>query len=143
VVAESLNTGPVADKEVQVVRAALGLQRVFAGLAAEVEQETGTRLRLRCGITSGEATVGYLGGAEYADYTLVGRIVNLAARLEQAAEPGHILVDRATVEAARAQIAFEPRPPVHAKGIAEPVEVCEPVRATAAAAEAAPATFEI
>ena len=49
-------------------------------------------LQLRCGIHQGRAVVGMFGGRQRKDYTAIGKAVNIAARLEQAATPGSILI---------------------------------------------------
>ena len=49
-------------------------------------------LKLRCGIHQGKAVVGMFGGEQRKDYTAIGTTVNIAARLEEAANPGNILI---------------------------------------------------
>jgi signal transduction histidine kinase/class 3 adenylate cyclase/CheY-like chemotaxis protein len=55
-------------------------------------------LSFRCGIHQGTAVVGMFGGSERSDYTAVGPSVNIAARLQVAAEPGRILVSAAVAD---------------------------------------------
>jgi class 3 adenylate cyclase len=55
-------------------------------------------LQFRCGIHQGTAVVGMFGSAERADYTAIGPSVNIAARLQQAATPGSILVSAAVAD---------------------------------------------
>ncbi|MEB3343290.1 response regulator [Okeania sp.] len=49
-------------------------------------------VKFRCGIHQGSAVVGMFGGPERSDYTAIGPSVNMAARLQEAAEPNTILV---------------------------------------------------
>jgi tetratricopeptide (TPR) repeat protein len=56
---------------------------------------------------------------------MIGDVVNIAARLMQAAE-GDILCDRASFEAASKRITFEPLPPLPVKGRERPVDVFRP-----------------
>ncbi len=49
-------------------------------------------LKLRCGIHQGKAVVGMFGGGQRKDYTAIGTTVNIAARLEEVANPGSILI---------------------------------------------------
>ena len=49
-------------------------------------------LKLRCGIHQGNAVVGMFGGEQRKDYTAVGKVVNIAARLEKNAQPNSILI---------------------------------------------------
>ncbi len=56
------------------------------------------KLEFRCGIHQGTAVVGMFGGAERSDYTAVGPCVNIAARLQTAAQPGQILISAAVAD---------------------------------------------
>lgn len=52
-------------------------------------------LKMRCGIHQGKAVVGMFGGGQRKDYTAVGKVVNIAARLQSVAEPNSILISSA------------------------------------------------
>jgi signal transduction histidine kinase/class 3 adenylate cyclase/two-component SAPR family response regulator len=56
------------------------------------------KLEFRCGIHQGTAVVGMFGGEERSDYTAVGPCVNIAARLQTAAQPGQILISAAVAD---------------------------------------------
>ena len=56
-------------------------------------------MRMRCGIHQGKAVVGMFGGGQRKDYTAVGKVVNIASRLQSVAIPGTILVSEATANA--------------------------------------------
>lgn len=90
-------------------------------------------LQCRIGIHTGEATVGSFGSRARADYTAVGRAVNLASRLESACPPGRVLLSAAAwaLVADRVVWKAEPREPLTAKGFATPVDVVELDPATA------------
>ena len=55
-------------------------------------------VQFRCGIHQGTAVVGMFGGSERSDYTAIGPAVNIAARLQEAAEPNSILVSAAVAD---------------------------------------------
>ena len=56
------------------------------------------RVQFRCGIHQGTAVVGMFGGEERADYTAIGPSVNIASRIQEAAEPNCILVSAAVAD---------------------------------------------
>jgi class 3 adenylate cyclase len=49
-------------------------------------------LKMRCGIHQGRAIVGMFGGRQRKDYTAIGKVVNIAARLQTVAIPNSILI---------------------------------------------------
>ncbi|KAM3099574.1 response regulator [Phormidesmis sp. 146-35] len=57
-----------------------------------------SKVQFRCGIHQGTAVVGMFGGEERADYTAVGPSVNIASRIQEAAEPDSILVSAAVAD---------------------------------------------
>ncbi|HJL16726.1 MAG TPA: adenylate/guanylate cyclase domain-containing protein [Sandaracinaceae bacterium LLY-WYZ-13_1] len=61
----------------------------------------GVEVQLAVGVNTGEAVVGNVGSRTRMEYTAIGDVVNVAARLETIARPQQILVTRATAEAAR------------------------------------------
>src|SRR5207244_4146956 len=92
-------------KEICAAEAAFTIRDRFAQISENLVKRGTPRLQIRCGITTGYVTFGYLGGLKHAAYTIVGRSVNLASRLQTAAEPGQIIVDKNT--AARLEGKFE------------------------------------
>lgn len=92
-------------------------------LAAEL-----TRLSVQgsIGIASGRAFCGEIGNERRREYTMIGDVVNLSARLMQAAGGG-ILADGATARAASAGVQFEALSAIKLKGKAQPVPVFRPI----------------
>lgn len=78
---------------------------------------------IRIGINSGFCDVGNFGSNLRMEYTIIGREVNLAARLEQAAEPGEILISSETYDLVQGAIQADARDPVLVKGFSEPMTV--------------------
>jgi class 3 adenylate cyclase/tetratricopeptide (TPR) repeat protein len=77
----------------------------------------------RGGVSTGQVYCGEVGSDIRREYAVVGDTVNLAARLMQAAPPGHLLIDQATHERVR-DVVLDGRPAaVSAKGKAKPVPV--------------------
>ena len=87
----------VREDALQCVKMAIAMQRGMAGLQAlwQVKGPSDT-FRIRIGINTGFCDVGNFGSDLRMDYTIIGPEVNLAARLEQAAAPGGILISSET-----------------------------------------------
>jgi class 3 adenylate cyclase len=104
------------DDALRAVRAADELRAGLAELNEELERSYGTRLELRMGVNTGEVVTGT------EERLATGDAVNVAARLEQAARTGEVLLGSETHRLVRASVEVEPVEAVEAKGKAEPVE---------------------
>jgi class 3 adenylate cyclase/tetratricopeptide (TPR) repeat protein len=115
----ALGLPPLAheDDPARGVQAALAMREALAALGR----------RVAIGVTTGRAFCGTVGGPRRREYTMLGAVVNLAARLMQEVGDG-VLCDQATATAARAALAFEALAPVRVKGRADPVAVYRPGR---------------
>jgi len=78
-------------------------------------------IEIRIGINSGECTVGNFGSETQMDYTIIGKVVNAASRLQSASEPGKILISDATRTLIENEIACEKRGPIQMRGIQDAV----------------------
>ncbi len=106
------------DDALRAVRAAAELNAAVRRLSDELMVELGVRLQIRTGVNTGAVVAGSArAGGSFA----TGDAVNTAARLEQAAAPGEVLMGRATYELVRDAVSVEEAEPVRAKGKAEPV----------------------
>src|SRR5215813_8875985 len=77
--------------------------------------------RARIGVNTGFCNVGNFGSADRMDYTIQGAEVNLAARLQSIAEPGHIVISYETYALVRDILVAHPLPPITMKGISREV----------------------
>lgn len=84
-------------------------------------------LRIRMGINTGFCTVGSFGTTHYMDYTVLGTNVNLASRLESAAEPGEILVSHETWSQVKDIVMCRDKGEIKVKGFTHPVKVYQVV----------------
>jgi tetratricopeptide (TPR) repeat protein len=105
------------DDALRAVRAADDLRRALVPLNEELGRRFQTRLQLRTGVNTGEVVAGT------EERLATGDAVNVAARLEQAAEPGEILLGEETLRLVRGAVEAESLPPVEAKGKSEPLAV--------------------
>ncbi len=78
-------------------------------------------INIRGGINTGPCRVGNFGSENHMEYGVIGREVNLAARLESNSEPNRILISEATYDLINDQIPCEARGKIRVKGIDEPV----------------------
>ena len=113
------------DHAVRACYAALRIQEAIGQYADNVQRTHGVNLRVRVGLNSGEVVVRSVGSDLRMDYTAVGQTTHLAARMEQIAEPGQILITADGVLASEGYVATKPLGPVQVKGLASPVEVYE------------------
>ncbi len=118
---------PVAheDHAVRACYAALRMQESVKRYAEEVLRRQGVPLEIRVGLNSGEVVVRAIGSDLHMDYTAVGQTAHLAARMEQLARPGTVLVTSAALELAEGFVEVKSRGLVPVKGLAEPVEIYE------------------
>jgi class 3 adenylate cyclase len=86
-------------------------------------QELGAEhpFQLRIGINTGYCTVGNFGGADRMDYTIIGNMVNMTARLQSHADVDGILIGHETYSLVKDVVASEERSPIRVKGFSEPI----------------------
>ena len=119
------------DHAVRACYAALAMQTAVTQYALEVQRRHGVPLQMRVGLNAGEVVVRAIGNDLHMDYSAIGQTTHLAARMEQMAMPGTILLTPAVLRLAEGFVQVTPVGPVPIKGLAEPVEVFELVGATA------------
>src|SRR5918996_144803 len=112
------------DDPERAVRAALAIREAIGELNAA---DPSLGLRVRIGVTTGEAMVTLGARPSAGEGMAAGDVVNVAARLQTSAPPGGILVDEATHRATQRVIEYRETEPVRAKGKAEPVPAWEVV----------------
>ena len=83
------------DVAVRALRCAMGMIRSLEGCNADLAARGARPFEIRIGIASGGLIQGNMGSDVRLEYTVIGDVVNLAARLESAASPGHALVPAA------------------------------------------------
>ena len=113
------------DHAVRACYAALRMQESVNRYADRVRRTEGVPIQIRVGLNSGEVVVGAIGNDLKMDYTAIGQTVHLAARMEQMATPGSVLMTPDALRLAEGYVQVKPLGPVSVKGLTEPVEVYE------------------
>jgi len=114
---------PIAHEDDPQRAVAAGLE-IVEGIAAYRERMKADRdldLNVRVGINTGPVVVGEVGSDLRLEYTAMGDAVNVAARMEQTAEPGTVQITGATLRLVAPLFDVEPRGAIEVKGKREPV----------------------
>src|ERR1700732_4520007 len=121
--------------------AALGIQRALTGTGDPLAA-AGVKLNLpvRIGIHTGSVVFGPIADGLPMDDTIIGDTANLAARLQQAAEPATILLSEATYRLAQSYVRVEPVGPLLLKGKSDPVSAFRLLEVSQARAALRPST---
>ncbi len=106
------------DDALRAVRAAVEMRARLSALNAELTQGRGITLASRIGVNTGEVVAGDPSSGQR---LVTGDAVNVAARLEQAAAPGDVILGEATYGLLRDIIRVEPVAPLALKGKSAPV----------------------
>jgi adenylate cyclase len=113
---------PCPDPALRAVRLALDMRDAVVSLT-QLWADRGHEIGFGVGIAQGYATLGRIGFEGRFDYTAMGTVTNLAARLCAEAKPGQILVTRRVAGAIDSIAALEPLGDIALKGLRRPVAV--------------------
>jgi len=113
------------DDALRAVRAADDMLAALATLNKELERDHALSLTVRIGVNTGEVVAG-----ETEQTLVTGDAVNVAARLEQAAEPGTVLLGAETMQLVRDAVTADEIPPLDLKGKSEPMPAYRLVEVT-------------
>src|SRR5262245_1314787 len=119
---------PVAqeDHALRACRAALQIQELAPRLArAKHLEPDDVDINVRVGLNSGEVVFHYIHNAQQIDYSVTGHSVHLAARMEQLARPGTILISESTLSACAGMLDVTPLGFVPVKGLDKSQRVFE------------------
>jgi class 3 adenylate cyclase/predicted ATPase len=109
-------TGAKPEDAQSAVRAGLAMQRELVAF----RQREGVELAMRVGINTGQASVSKV--ASTGEWNVIGDVVNVASRLEHAAELGSVLVGKATGMQVEGAFELAAQPPLAVKGKIDPLE---------------------
>ena len=125
---------PIAheDHAQRAVHAALGIKKALGVYGDELERRRGINFNVRQGINTGLVVVGSIGSDLRMDYTAIGDTTNVAARLQQASDPGHITISEVTHRLVSGYFHTRSLGELSLKGKAEPVQAWEVISARVA-----------
>lgn len=115
--------GPEPDAAIRAVQAALDLQVCLEELKVIWFARGILPIGAGIGVTTGDVTLGSIGSRERADFTIIGSVVNLAARLQAYARGGEVVIDDATHAESDNRFAVRPSLQIQVKGFEQPVTV--------------------
>jgi len=113
------------DHAVRACYAALRMQESVKKYADEVRRSHAAVVKIRVGLNSGEVVVRAIGSDLHMDYTAVGQTTHLAARMEQLADPGAIVITPDTLGLAEGYVEVTSLGLVPVKGLADALETYE------------------
>src|SRR5262252_7036290 len=113
------------DHAVRACYASLRMQENIGSLAEGLRQRHGLSVQIRVGLNSGQVVVRSVGSDLRMDYTAVGQTTHLAARLEQLAPPGQVLLTEQTLGLVEGYVAVKSLGPTPIKGLAGPIAIYE------------------
>ena len=122
---------PVAheDHPQRALHAALAMQEELRRYAERLRAEGMIPVEARVGVNTGEVVVRTIETGGHTEYTPVGHVTNLAARMQTAAPSGSIAASEATQRLCEGYFEFRTLGPTAVKGLNSPVEVYEVIRA--------------
>src|SRR5262249_34976471 len=113
------------DHAVRACYAAIRMQESVKKYAEEVRRSHAAVIKIRVGLNSGEVVVRSIGSDLRMDYTAVGQTTHLAARMEQLADPGAIVITPNTLALAEGYVEVKSLGAVPLKGLAGRIEIYE------------------
>jgi class 3 adenylate cyclase/tetratricopeptide (TPR) repeat protein len=113
------------DHAVRACYAALRMHESVKRYAEGVRRAEGIPIQIRVGLNSGEVVVRSIGSDLHMDYTAVGQTTHVAARMEQMATAGAILIPPETLTLVEGYVTVKPLGAMPVKGLEVPIEVYE------------------
>jgi hypothetical protein len=110
------------DDPVRAVHAALDIQASIQAYSRELEGVV-EDFQMRIGINTGPVVIGDIGSDLHVEYLALGDAVNIAARLQSAAQPGKVLLSQDSAHLVNTEFELKDLGEITAKGKAEPLQV--------------------
>lgn len=107
---------------VDAIKAAMEMQNATENLMKVREKENKERFEIGIAINTGIAIAGHVGSKNRIDYTVIGDCINVAARLEQKAKGGEIIIGEQTYRQIEGVFTIQKKGEMHAKNKTEPIK---------------------
>jgi adenylate cyclase len=111
------------DDAYRAVKVAVEQMEALAGFNDERVARGEEPVKIGIGINSGEVVAGYLGSSKALEYTVIGDVVNTAARLCSTAQADQIIISHNTYERVKDYFEVEELPPAQVKGKAQALQI--------------------
>ncbi|MDJ0764424.1 MAG: adenylate/guanylate cyclase domain-containing protein [Myxococcota bacterium] len=111
------------DDATRAVRAGLDMQAALVDFNGARERNGQPPIHIGIGINTGELVAGYIGSTRTMSYSVIGDVVNTAARICSAAGPGQIIVSEDTCRRIQPEFEMVAVDPLRAKGKSKPINV--------------------
>lgn len=118
----------VEDHAQDACLSALAIQKSIKQYSEKIEIKYRLKFQMRIGLNSGAVVVGSIGDDLRMDYTAIGDTTNLAARMENLAKPGSVIVSPATYNKVSQQFEFKSLGEAEVKGKENPLEIYELIK---------------
>lgn len=112
-----------ADDPLRAVRTAVEMQKVLGRYNVQRLADGLAPVKMGVGINTGDVVAGYLGSSRALEYTVIGDVVNVGARLCSLAKADEIILSEATHAHVKDHIQAVPLPPAKVKGKSKPLNV--------------------
>jgi adenylate cyclase len=107
---------PLAEHALRAVQTAVRIQERLSDLAQKLSTETGIELQAGIDVNTGQAVVGTVGPQHAVNFTVIGDAVNVAQRLQAAAQGGEILLSDSTYASVHGEVFADTLEPLSLKG---------------------------
>jgi len=114
---------PQDDHALRAVRVGLAMQAAYQSVMKRWQERGFAAPPIGVGIATGEMVAGEMGGPQRTDYTVIGRAVNLGARICGIAGADQVLISQRAYDLTKGRVKVVPLPGQHFKGVAEDVTV--------------------
>ena len=113
------------DDAERAVACAIAMQQAMTSVNARIRQNAMPAIAMGVGINTGEVVAGNIGSAARMKYSVIGRHVNIASRIESQTVGGQILISEHTLTEVGSHLRIDGQSQIRAKGVEQPIAIYE------------------